>query len=74
VLSYNQPASVDSVVINEEEIEESEDENDQAVPKKRNITVLLPFLASVTSVPHCEGLLGTIVSRRWTIGNAGQKW
>jgi hypothetical protein len=37
--SYNQPASVDSVVINEEEIEESEDENDQAVQKKRKIMV-----------------------------------
>jgi hypothetical protein len=31
VSSYNQPASVDSVVINEEEIVELEDENDQAV-------------------------------------------
>ncbi len=45
--SYNQPTSVDSVVTNEEEIEESEDENDQAVPKKRNITVPIPFLAIV---------------------------
>jgi len=54
VSSYNQPASVDSVVINDEEIEESVDENDQDVPKKRKIIScyhLLQFPPFPT-VPH----------------------